>query len=69
VRSQPRKPTISWAASPAAWPAGQGRGFCHSTPVWKDPPGVLHPALKLSTLERHGAFGAGQEEGHRNDLC
>jgi len=27
---QPRRPTISWAASPAAWAAGQGRQFCPS---------------------------------------
>ena len=31
---QPRKPTASWAASEAAWPAGQGRGFCPSASVW-----------------------------------
>jgi len=28
---QPRKPTISWAASREAWPAGQRRGFCPFT--------------------------------------
>jgi len=28
---QPRRPTVSWAASKAAWPAGQGWGFCPST--------------------------------------
>jgi len=30
---QPRKPTVSWAASRAAWPAGRGRGFCPFTPL------------------------------------
>ena len=28
MRSQARMPTVSWAASKAAWPAGGGRGFC-----------------------------------------
>jgi len=37
VCSQPRWPTISWAESPAVWPAGQGRGFCPSALLWWDP--------------------------------
>jgi len=28
VHSQPGRPTVFWAASPAAWPAGRGRWFC-----------------------------------------
>ena len=32
--SQPRRPTVSWAASKAAWPAGRGRWFC--TLLWWD---------------------------------
>jgi len=31
VRSQPRRPTVSRAASKVAWPASQGRGFCPFT--------------------------------------
>jgi len=34
---QPRKPTVSWAASRAAWPAGRERGFCPLTPLSSDP--------------------------------
>jgi len=34
VRLQSRKPTVSWAASKAVWPAGPGRGFCLSTLLW-----------------------------------
>ena len=37
VHLQPRKWTVSWAASKAAWPAGRGRGFCPSTLLWWDP--------------------------------
>jgi len=33
VRWQPRKPTVSWAASGQACPAGRGRGFCPFTPL------------------------------------
>ena len=36
VRLQPRRPTTSWAASKAAWPAGRGRGFCPATLLWWD---------------------------------
>ena len=45
VRSQPRKPAVSWAASGEAWPAGRGRGFCPFTRLWWDPTWILHPAL------------------------
>ena len=37
VRLQPKKPTVPWAASRAAWPAGWGRGFCPFTPLSWDP--------------------------------
>jgi len=28
VKLQPRRPSISWAASKAVWPADRGWGFC-----------------------------------------
>ena len=33
AHSQPRRPTVPWAASPAAWPAARERGFCPSALV------------------------------------
>ena len=39
MHSQPRRPTMPWAASPAVWPLGWGRGFCPSVPLWWDPTG------------------------------
>ena len=37
VCSQPRRPTISWAASTEVWPAGWRRGFWPSAPLSWDP--------------------------------
>ena len=36
VHSEPRKLTIPWAPSKAAWPAGRWRWFCPSVPLWWD---------------------------------
>ena len=56
VCSQARKPTISWAASPEAWPAGCGRGFCPSAlthPTWShvSSSGALSTAKDMDLLE------------------
>ena len=37
VHLQPRRPTVSWAASRETWPAGQGKWFCPSTLLWRNP--------------------------------
>ena len=52
VCSQPRRPTVSWAASKEARPAGWGRGLCASTPLRWDPPG--------SPAYSSGAFSTGK---------
>ncbi|KAK4812295.1 hypothetical protein QYF61_014081 [Mycteria americana] len=58
----PISPSISWAASPAAWPAGRGRGCSPSAPLSQDPPGALCPALGSPAQDRHGPGRAGPEE-------
>jgi len=67
VLSQPRRPTVSWAASREAWPAGRGRCLCPATCSYEAPPGVLRPAPESSAQERHGPVGTGPEEGQKND--
>ena len=71
VRLQLRRPTICWVASKEMWPAGWGRGFFPSVPLWWDQrPKILEPCVHTrepSAQERHGLVGAGQEEGHKND--
>jgi len=49
VHLQPRKPTVSWAASREAWPAGRGGDFAPLFHSRDTPPGVLHPALEPAT--------------------
>ena len=66
--SQPRKPTVSWAASTAVWSAGQGRWSCPSTLHCETLPGVLCPDEESSVQEGCGPVGAQPEESHKNDL-
>ena len=64
--SQPRRPTVSWTASKAAWPEIEG-GDSHLLLLsGETSPGVLRPTLESSAQERHGPVGVGPEEGHRN---
>ena len=67
MRLQPRKPTVSWAASREAWPAGQGGDSAPLLHSCETPPGVLCPALKPPTKEGHGCVGVGPEESHEDD--
>jgi len=73
VRSQPRRPTILWAASKKC---GQQFEGGDSAPLvrlhlesciqlWSpaSSSGALHPALEPSAQERHGAVGSGSREG------
>jgi len=62
VLSQPRRPTIPWAASPAAWAQGEGGDSAPLPRSGETPPGVLRPALEPSAQERPGAVGVGPEE-------
>ena len=64
VGHEPRKPTISLAASKAAWPSGQGRWLCPSSLLWWDP--------TWSLAFSSGATSTGKtwtcwSEGHKSD--
>ena len=65
---QPRRPTASWAASRAAWPAGWGRWFWSSTLLWWDPTWSPVCSSGALSIRGHGAVGAGPEEGHKDGL-
>jgi len=75
VHSQPRRPTVSWAASPAAWAQGEGGDSAPLPHAGDTPLGVLRPGLEPSAQDRAGAVGAGPEEttkmirGMEQPLC
>jgi len=62
VCSQPRRPTISWAASKQHDQQVEGGDSAPLLHFRETPPGVLHPALEPSAQERHGPVGAAPEE-------
>jgi len=64
---QPRKPTISWAASKAAWPAGEGGDPVPLLCAGEASPGALHPDVESSAQEGHGPVGVHPEEDHKID--
>ena len=65
--SQPKKPTVSWAAPKEVWPAGQGDDPAPLLCTGETSPGVLHPDAWSSIQERHRLVGVHLEEGHKND--
>ena len=67
VRLQPRRPTISWATSPAAWVAGRGRGFCPSSLLWWDP--TRSPTSSSGALSTGQTWScwSGARGGHSHD--
>ena len=64
---QPRKPTVSRAASSAARPAGRERWFCPSALVWWDP--TWSPASSSGALraEKTWTCKSRSRGGHKND--
>ena len=68
VRSQPRKPTVPWAASREARPAGWGRGFCPFTPLWWDPTWSPASSSGVPNISRTWTCWRGSRGGgHKND--
>ena len=64
MRVQPRRPTMSWAASIEEWPIGRGKRLSPSSLCSHDATsGVLCPGLEILAQERHGDVGVGHEEG------
>lgn len=59
MHSQPRAPTVSWAGSEAAWPAGP---FLLSPETL---PGVLHSDLQSLAQEGHKHAGVGDGDSQR----
>ena len=57
----------SWAASREAWPAGWGRGFCPSAPLWWDPAWSPPSSSGALSTRRTWSFWSGSKGGHRND--
>ena len=67
VPSQPREPTVSWAASKEMWTAGHGKWSCPSALCYDTSPGALCPDVESSVQERCGLVSTCPEKGHKND--
>lgn len=67
MHSQPKKPTVPWAAPKEAWPAGRGRTFSPPLSSGETPPAALRPTTESSAQKKHGPVGAGPEEGYEDD--
>ena len=67
VHSQPRKPTISWAVSHAAWPGGWGRGFCPSVLLWWDPTCSPASSSGAFSTEKTWTCCSRSRGGHKKD--
>jgi len=61
VHSQPRRPTVPWATSKAAWQQVEGGDSAPLLHSGESLPGVLPQALEPAGQERHGPVEAGPD--------
>ena len=67
VQGQIQKPTVSWAASQAAWSAGWGSDPAPLLCASEASPAEVHPGVESSVQDRCGPVKKCPDEGHKND--